>query len=232
MTRQVIANWKMNFSIEQAINFCNNIKDTNCDSLIIAAPLVYLAYLRTHFPDLTFAAQDVSSISESYGSFTGETSAKMLSDLGIKYCIVGHSERRKYNNETNTSTKTKAELCIKHNIIPIICIGEEQKERDNNQHLEYIKSQLLESLPKSNDFILAYEPLWSIGTGNIPNNTQLEEVFSLFENIIAKPLALVYGGSINSDNAGEIAKVSNINGLLVGKSSLDIEELQKIIKAW
>ncbi len=232
MNRPVIANWKMNFSLEEAINFCKNIQDTNYDSLIIAAPILYLAYLRTNFPHLTFAAQDVSSIAESYGAFTGEISAKILSDLGIKYCIVGHSERRKYNNENDTSTKTKAELCIKHNIVPIICIGEEQKARDDNQHIEYIKNQLLESLPKSNDFILAYEPLWSIGTGNIPSNAQLEEVFSLFENIIAKPLALVYGGSINSDNAGEIAKVRNINGLLVGKSSLDIEELQKIIKTW
>ncbi len=232
MNRPVIANWKMNFSLEEAINFCKNIQDTNYDSLIIAAPILYLAYLRTNFPHLTFAAQDVSSIAESYGAFTGEISAKILSDLGIKYCIVGHSERRKYNNENDTSTKTKAELCIKHNIVPIICIGEEQKARDDNQHIEYIKNQLLESLPKSNDFILAYEPLWSIGTGNIPSNAQLEEVFSLFENIIAKPLALVYGGSINSDNAGEIAKVSNINGLLVGKSSLSVEELQKIIKAW
>jgi triosephosphate isomerase len=232
MNRPVIANWKMNFSLEKAIHFCKNIEDKNCDSLIIAAPILYLAYLRTNFSNLTFAAQDVSAISESYGSFTGEVSAKMLSDLGIKYCIVGHSERRKYNHENDLSTKTKAELCIKHNIVPIICIGEEQKVRDNNQHIEYIKNQLLESLPKSNDFILAYEPLWSIGTGNIPSNAQLEEVFSLFENIIAKPLALVYGGSINSDNAGEIAKVSNINGLLVGKSSLSVEELQKIIKAW
>lgn len=232
MTRHVIANWKMNFSLEEAINFCKNIQDTNYDSLIIAAPMLYLSCLITNFPHLTFAAQDVSSISESYGSYTGEVSAKMLSNLGIKYCIVGHSERRKYNHESNTSTKAKAELCIKHNIVPIICIGEERKMRDNNQHMDYIKNQLFESLPQSNDFILAYEPLWSIGTGNIPSNAQLEEVFSLFENIIAKPLSLVYGGSINSDNAGEIAKVRNINGLLVGKSSLDIEELQKIIKAW
>ena len=232
MTRPVIANWKMNFSLEEAIHFCKNAKETNYDSLIIAAPILYLAYLRTNFPHLTFAAQDVSSISEPYGSFTGEISAKMLSDLGIKYCIVGHSERRKYNHESDTSTKAKAELCIKHNIVPIICIGEEKKVRDNNQHIEYIKNQLMHSLPESNDFILAYEPLWSIGTGNIPSNAQLEEVFSLFENIIAKPLALVYGGSINSDNAGEIAKVRNINGLLVGKSSLSVEELQKIIKTW
>ncbi len=223
----------MNFSLEEAINFCQTIITHNDhDSLIIAAPMLYLSHLRILFPQLTFAAQNVSSISSSYGSFTGEISAEMLSCLGIKYCIIGHSERRLYNGETNFTSKLKAELCIKHNITPIICVGEKKKARDENKYIEYIKQQLLESLPDSNSFILAYEPVWSIGTGNIPTTEQLQEIFSLFENIIAKPIALVYGGSINSANVDEIVKVTNINGLLVGKSSLDVEELQKIIKIW
>lgn len=232
MTKPIIANWKMNFSLAQTINLCNKITKSNNEFLVVAAPFPYLAYLTERFPNLNFAAQNVNDLSDNYGSFTGEVSAEMLASCGVKYCIIGHSERRQYNNENNTTTKRKAEHCIKHDIVPIVCVGETATERRLKTHINFIKNQLLECLPDSPSFILAYEPIWSIGTGNIPSNQQLEEVFSLLENTIAKPLALVYGGSVNVDNISNIAKVISIDGLLLGKASLDISQLEKIIQIW
>ncbi len=232
MTRPVIANWKMNFSLAQAIDFCNDITRFNNESLIIAAPFPYLAILTNQFPHLNFAAQNVSDRTTNYGPFTGEVSAEMLASCGVKYCIIGHSERRKYNNENNATSKLKAQYCIEHNITPIICVGETKEERALGTYIGFINNQLLECLPDSSAFILAYEPIWSIGTGNIPTSKQLDEVFSLFENIIAKPIALVYGGSVNGGNVSDVAKVTSVDGLLLGKASLNATELEQIIQSW
>lgn len=225
----VIANWKMNFSLNEAIDFCNQLTDKN--STIIAAPTLYLSYLSQHFPSVTFASQDVSAVSADYGSFTGEISAKMLSDLGVRYSIIGHSERRINNLETSAIVKRKAENCIKNNIIPIICIGEPKDVRDKGQHLEYLKNQIITSIPNSSDFILAYEPIWAIGTGNMPKTSELIEVFSFSENIIAKDITLVYGGSVNLRTIGSIKTVSQIHGILLGKASLSPVELKQIIES-
>lgn len=230
MGQVVIANWKMNFSLNEAINFCNILTNPYKDTLIIAAPTLYLSYLSQNFPDIAFASQDVSSESAYYGAYTGEISAKMLSDIGIRYSIIGHSERRINKLETSEIVKRKATNCIKNNITPIICIGETQEARSNNSHLKYIKNQIIESIPDSPSFILAYEPIWAIGSGNMPNISELMEVFSFIENIIAKDITLVYGGSVNLRTIDLVKPVSQIHGILLGKASLDVVELEQIIE--
>lgn len=236
MKRLVVANWKMNFSLTDAIDCCKNISKSimspSKSRTIIACPSIYLSYLQGHFKDLIFASQDVTKSRYNYGEATGEISAKMIYDLGVKYSIIGHSYRRIYHNETNEIVKTKAENCINHNITPIICVGEPESVRKNNMHLQYIEKQLQESIPTSSSFILAYEPIWSIGTGNLPTILQLKEVFSLIENIIAKHVTLLYGGSVNSQNIDLIKNVNQIDGLLLGKASLNSLELKQIIENW
>lgn len=231
MPMLVIANWKMNFSLNQAIDFCNKLNNTITNIAIVAAPTVYLSCLSERFKEITFASQDLSLESSDYGSFTGEISAKMLHDIGVRYSIIGHSERRTNNLESNNIVKRKSENAIKNNITPIICIGETKESRNKGSYLEYISKQYLESKPEYGKFILAYEPVWAIGTGNIPNTDELSEVFSFLENIIAKDVTLVYGGSVNLGNIGLITSVPHIGGLLLGKASLDVMEFNKIIES-
>ncbi|MBP7189935.1 MAG: triose-phosphate isomerase [Rickettsiaceae bacterium] len=224
----IIANWKMNLSINEARKLCENIDE----NVIIAPPMPYLAQLILEFNSRPFAAQDVSKIS-GYGSFTGEVSAELLSKIGTKYAIIGHSERRQHLSERPDDIKTKAKNCIATGIIPIICIGENEEARKNGTYMDYIESEVTASIPNLDGYILAYEPLWSIGTGKAANVLELQEVFSHIKDFtIAKPLALVYGGSINSDNVSEIISVQEIDGLLIGKSSLDADELNKIARIW
>lgn len=231
MHKVVIANWKMNFSLNEAIDFCNHFIESSKNTLIIASPSIYLSYLSQNFPNIIFASQDVSEESYDYGAFTGEISAKMLYDLGVKYSITGHSERRINQLETNHIVKRKAVNCIKNNITPIICVGETKNVRESGHHLEYIKKQIMESIPDSSSFILAYEPIWAIGTGNTPNREELIEVFSFIENVIAKDITLVYGGSVNLQTIDIIRTVNQINGIMLGKSSLDIVKLEQIIES-
>lgn len=228
----VIANWKMNFSLSQAIDFCTKLNNNSHHIPIVAAPTLYLSHLLVRFKNIiSFASQDLSANPDDYGSFTGEISAKMLHDIGIKYSIIGHSERRTNNEETNDIVKNKSENAIKNNITPIICIGETLEARNKGSYLESINNQYLESKPKFGKFILAYEPIWAIGTGNIPTTDELNEVFSFIENIIAKDVTLVYGGSVNLGNIGLITAVPQIRGLLLGKASLDVIEFNKIIES-
>lgn len=224
----IIANWKMNLSMNQAMDLCQNIDD----DVIIAAPAPYLGQLTSKFPNRKFASQDVST-KQGYDSFTGEISADMLAELNIRYSIVGHSERRTYFSESNEIVMTKAKNCSAAGIIPIICIGEEEETRKNGTYLDHIKKQIMTSIPNSCNYILAYEPIWSIGTGKAATASEINEIFSfLKEFLIAKPMALVYGGSINSNNVSDIMSVKEIDGLLIGKSSLNSAELNEIVTIW
>jgi triosephosphate isomerase len=209
--------------------FCATLNSSS--RLIIAAPSIYLAHLIHHFSHIKFASQDVSSAPCDYGAFTGEVSAKQLSCCSVQYCIIGHSERRRHYLETSLSVKQKAENCIKHGIIPIICIGETKESRDSGEYIKDIKKQLLASIPNDGECILAYEPIWAVGTGILPSAQQLEEISDLLKPLV-KPLSLVYGGSINSGNISYIRKVKQIDGILLGGASLDALELAKILQIW
>ncbi|MES2215138.1 MAG: triose-phosphate isomerase family protein [Pseudomonadota bacterium] len=232
----VIANWKMNFSKQEVVTFCESLmrlgKDIR-DTMLIASPSIYLGLLSSSFPGLHFAGQDVS-LQQNYGPFTGETSSSMLKSCGVDHAIIGHSERRANNFENNITTKQKVENCFMAGITPIICFGETLEIRQQGLHLEYLQSQLLESVPstaKDHSFILAYEPVWAIGSGITPSTEQLNEVYNCIMPV-ASSASLVYGGSINSNNVSMLHEVDHLDGLLIGGASLKSAEFIQIAEYW
>lgn len=185
---------------------------------------------------LRLGAQDCGF--EESGQFTGEVSAKLLKEVNCEYVILGHSERRKYHQETNEIVAKKAMLAFKNNLMAIICVGESKEIRDQNLHFDFVKEQIIKSIPlvRTKRIIIAYEPIWAIGTGETAENSQIKEMVNfirkVYENEVAQfaeELLIIYGGSVNSGNSAEILNIEGVNGLLVGKSSLDIEEFAKIL---
>ena len=185
---------------------------------------------------LKLGAQDCGF--EESGQFTGDISVKLLLEVNCEYVIVGHSERRKYHYETNEIVAKKALIASKNNIIPIICVGESKEIRDQNKHFEFVKEQLIKSVPlvKSDKIIVAYEPIWAIGTGQTAQISQIEEmvkfIYQIYENEIkelVEEFSVIYGGSVNSENSSQILNIKGVEGLLVGKASLNVEEFAKIL---
>ena len=172
------------------------------------------------------------------GSYTGDVSAKMLKEVGCEYVILGHSERRENCFESDEIVAKKINSALSENLIPIICVGESKEIRDKNQHLEFIEKQILASISADSNFdklIIAYEPIWAIGTGVVPDKLQILEVANLVQKLFttkfqqnAKAHYLIYGGSVNGNNSSEILEIEGIDGLLVGKASLDALEFSKI----
>lgn len=173
---------------------------------------------------------------EDAGSFTGDISAAMLKKVGCQYVIIGHSERRTNHHETNEIVAKKLATALKQKLIPILCVGESKEVREQNQHLAFVYEQIIKSVPtdiKCDKLVIAYEPIWSIGTGLVPTEQQIEEITKLIKKIFTekfsgavKEFFVLYGGSVTSQNSAEILKISD--GLLVGKASLDVEEFIKI----
>lgn len=176
---------------------------------------------------------------EDKGAFTGDISAKMLKDCGAYYVILGHSERRQFQFEKNEIIAKKLAAAVKQDLIPILCVGESKEKRDSGEFADFIISQVQNSIPRDleiNKLVLAYEPIWSIGSGILPTIAQIEEVAilikkELLENKNIKHFKIIYGGSVNRKNSGEILKTSNIDGLLVGGASLDADEFFAIIES-
>ena len=229
-----VANWKLNSSFEFINNFISslNIDKSTKMCVAICAPYIYLNYLEGKRKDFYLGAQDCSSFEE--GAYTGEVSAKMLNDVGISFCIVGHSERRHYFNESSEIVKQKAIRLIENNIVPIICVGETLDEKNNNKTQNVLKNQLEESIPEiSNQFntIIAYEPIWAIGTGLTPRLEEIENAHKYIKNLSKKlfNFKIIYGGSVNSKNSKLISKIDIVNGALIGGASLKINEFNQII---
>lgn len=242
-----VANWKMNLSFNQSISFCkNNYKDlqqlSNATTEIVICPtFVELTPIADLFKNSTIAigAQDCSE--HALGAYTGEVSALSLAEIGATYCIVGHSEQRMYHGETTESIIKKIYLLYASNIVPIICIGESHKDFLDKktftvltEQLEPILTAIAQQTEKSNRLIIAYEPIWSIGTGIIPETEQLTQVFTWLAELTHQQLPnhtiqLLYGGSVNPSNIAELKKIPPINGFLIGGASTDLEQLTKII---
>lgn len=175
---------------------------------------------------------------ENSGAFTGDTSPMMLSEMGVRYVILGHSERRAQHFETNEIVAKKARAALYNDIIPIICVGESKETRDAEEHLKFVFKQLIASIPQDVIFprlVIAYEPIWSIGTGLVPTSEQILEMMDLIKKIckekisnLADEFVLLYGGSATEVNAAEILSIQNVDGLLVGKASLDGNKFAKI----
>jgi triosephosphate isomerase len=256
MEKLIVANWKMNplnltearklFNsiknwVKKHSNFLKNIRIIICPPFVYLEPLLRLLKLRTYNLKLRLGAQDL--FWEEKGAFTGEISPRMLKNLGVEYVIVGHSERRKILGETDEMINKKLRAAIKAKLKPILCIGEKRREGGSRKY-EEIRNQLkkaLKEIPNSffrppNSLIIAYEPVWAIGTGNPCQPEDAKEILIFLKKFtgslshsLTQPLIL-YGGSVNSKIAKDYIEVG-FDGLLVGGASLGSKEFIKIIKS-
>ena len=222
MQKWVVANWKMNGSKNLLNEYKKSFK--NHKKLIVCLPSIYLG----EPSGLILSAQNIHQ--QLKGAYTGEISASMLVEFGVKYCLVGHSERRQYFHETNSDVRAKAETCLGANITPIICIGETLEQYEANQTTEVLEKQLAECLPGRPGFWIAYESVWAIGKGKTPTTDEISVVHLMIRKKLPST-TLLYGGSVNGDNAATIFAIPNVDGALVGGASLDIATITKIYSA-
>lgn len=252
MRRKIVAgNWKMNKTFQDADDLINEIveglEDTNSNDVdvILCPPFPYIELATDYAQESDYAvgAQNVSSYQS--GAYTGEVSAEMLFSMGVEYCIVGHSERRKYFMETDKELISKIELLLKNNILPIFCCGESLPEREKGIHFDIVKSQIENVLFQFDplDFakmIIAYEPVWAIGTGVNATPDQAQEMHAYIRNLvtskygkeIAKNISILYGGSCNAQNAAQIFSNPDVDGGLIGGASIKSDEFLKIINSF
>jgi len=233
-----IANWKMNLSFNQSIDFCTKNKNAlqqlaQTADIVLCPSFIALAPIINMFKDtpITIGAQNCSEYAT--GTYTGEISALSLTEIGITYCIIGHSERRVYYHETTENLIKKIYLSYAANIIPIICIGESHHDFLNKktftvlaQQLEPIVLAIAEQQYHNKHIIIAYEPVWAIGTGIIPEQKQLITIFGWLAELMHQYLPdytvqLVYGGSVNQNNITELKTIFHIIGCLIGNASTD-----------
>ena len=245
MRKKVIAgNWKMNMLPNETINFIDKfsklVKDSE-NEIILCVPFVDLFYALLHVQgtNIKIGAQNMHW--EEKGAFTGEISGNMLKSIGVEYVIIGHSERRAYFAETDEIVNKKIKAALKCKLKPIICVGETLEQREQGKAIEIIKLQIQEAFKDidKNDMeniIIAYEPIWAIGTGKTAtsedaNNTIKairEEISKIYGQDVAKRVIMQYGGSVKSTNSHELFSMSDIDGGLVGGASLNAEEFSKI----
>tara|TARA_Y100000994_G_C15686777_1_gene440032 strand:+ start:1126 stop:1848 length:723 start_codon:yes stop_codon:yes gene_type:complete len=235
----------MNKTAREAVKFIDaltdylNNKKSISHHILIAPSTIHLPILsKSLSKSFNLAAQNIAF--KDAGAYTGEVSAKMLSEY-VQYSIVGHSERRCYFNEDHQILYQKLVMCLQHNITPIFCIGENKNDRDANNYLTIIQQQLNETLMLLDDddllkTIVAYEPVWAIGSGNAASLDQISELHTYIRSILFQRLGeksndipILYGGSCNSSNTQSILTQNNVDGLLVGGASLDVVHFQKMI---
>ena len=236
----IAGNWKLNCDIEEAkdlsTSILNNLRDKALSSEVaLFPPNIYIDTVKkiVNNSNIFIGAQDCSV--HTSGAYTGDVSAKMLNDMECKYIIVGHSERRIGKFETNNDVALKAKNVMENKMCPIICVGEDAKDRDDGNALNFIEKQLNESIPKNynKDFIIAYEPIWDIGSGKIPTIDSINEMFNmirqwLLNNGIDNNIKILYGGSVNKENVKEIFSCRDLGGLLIGGVSLKAQEFSEI----
>jgi triosephosphate isomerase len=238
----IVANWKMHKSVQSADQYMQsflqlqNIDNiaTNSD-VVFCPPFTLIKTIKEY--GMNVGGQDCSAFTENEGAFTGDISTNMLKDMGCGYVIVGHSERRKYHKESNELVKQKITNIHKAGLIAILCVGENLKQRDEGLYRQSLLNDLVEVVPESANFhntIIAYEPLWAIGTGKTATIDQIEEIHQyLLEKCLSRfafSPKIIYGGSVNLENSQAILDLNNVSGLLIGGASLDPEIFYKIIK--
>ena len=246
MRKKIVAgNWKMNLNRGDAFQLFNELESKNFPNdvnVIIAPPSIYLDSFSTA-TNINIASQDVSS--NDNGAFTGEFSSEMLSSLNLKYSIVGHSERRQYHHESDELIFHKTKKLIHQNISPLFCCGESLEERKSENHFNIVTSQLHKILNnlKPSDFekiIIAYEPVWAIGTGLTAAPSDAQNMHSFLRNLVKKSygdeiannLSILYGGSCKPSNSKELFSMKDIDGGLIGGASLDSSNFESIINSF
>ncbi len=251
MRKQIAAaNWKMNLTLQKGEELLNEIialpHSLNEDQqAIFAVPFPYLAMAHQKmggYKNVFIAAQNCYN--KKSGAYTGETSVEMLQSIGIKFVVLGHSERREYFNESNQFLAEKVNICLENSITPIFCCGEALSVREANSQNEFVTKQLEESLfhlsaEQIQKVVIAYEPIWAIGTGKTATSEQAQEIHAFIRSqfaakygaAVAENISVLYGGSVKASNAKELFSQPDVDGGLVGGASLIAAEFVAIINA-
>lgn len=247
----IAGNWKMNLNhleaiaVTQKLAFLLNEKDYEVSDVAVLPPFVDIRSVQTLIDgdrlQLLYGAQDLSPFPS--GAYTGDISGAMLAKLGCTFVVVGHSERRTHHGESNALVNSKVKAALSHGLTPIVCVGESSEIREQNTHIEFVIEQLNQSLvgitpAQVKKIVLAYEPIWAIGTGKTATAEDAQEMASAIRARIAKlangPVAsqirILYGGSVKAALIKEIMACADVDGVLVGGASLDPEEFAKIAK--
>jgi triosephosphate isomerase len=251
MRKQIAAaNWKMNLTFQQGEKLLDDILNADIkladhQHAIFAVPHPYLLMTRSEVEEewnYNVAAQNCHH--KKSGAYTGEVSVEMLHSMNINYCVIGHSERREYNAETNAMLAEKVNLCFETAITPIFCCGEPLNIREAGTQNDFVAAQLKESLfhlPAATikNIVIAYEPIWAIGTGKTASTEQAQEIHKFLRSVIAtqygeaiaNEIPILYGGSVKANNAKELFSCPDVDGGLVGGASLIAADFIEIIKA-
>ena len=240
MRKKIVAgNWKMNMTPAKAVELINSLKNeinTNEVDVVVCPPYVCLPAVLDAVKGTNIAVGAQNMHFEESGAYTGEIAPSMLVELGVKYVIIGHSERRQYFAETDVTVNKKVLKAIEHNLVPILCVGESLEEREQGITIDLVRLQTKVALKdvKAEDakkVVIAYEPIWAIGTGKTATSAQAEEVCKAIREVVAEvygqevadEVRVQYGGSVNAGNANELFNMGNIDGGLVGGASLKAE---------
>ena len=253
MRKKIVAgNWKMNLDDNEGLSLfsevINMIRDeiTGKQEAVVCSPFIHLhslVQLAKGYHQVSVGAQNAHQAES--GAYTGEISTKMIHSVGVAYVILGHSERRQYFNETNELLAKKVDMALKHNLKPIFCIGETLQEREEEIHFEVIKDQLTEGVFHLDEaaftkLVIAYEPVWAIGTGKTATSGQAQEIHAFirtqiaakYGETVAEETSILYGGSCNPKNAPELFAEADIDGGLIGGASLKSRDFVDIVKVF
>jgi len=251
MRKNIVAgNWKMNNTLQEGADLAKGLqnalsgKKVNCD-VVVCTPFIHLAAVCPLIDKQTVKLGAQNCADKTSGAYTGEVSAAMVASAGAQYVILGHSERRAYYGETNAILKEKVKLALENHLTPIFCIGEVLAEREAGKQIEVVKTQIEESLfdLSAEDFgkiVLAYEPVWAIGTGKTATSAQAQEMHAFIRGIIANKygttvaneISILYGGSANAGNAKELFSNPDVDGGLIGGASLKVDTFLPIVEAF
>ncbi|WP_085536805.1 triose-phosphate isomerase [Massilibacteroides vaginae] len=251
MRKNIVAgNWKMNTTLPEGLALAKELdaalkgKTVNCD-VVIGTPFTHLATVAAAIDTAKIGVAAENCADQDKGAYTGEVSAAMVASTGAKYVILGHSERRAYYHETAEILKTKVTLALANGLTPIFCIGEVLEEREAGKHFEVVEEQIKSSLfdLSVEDFgkiVLAYEPVWAIGTGKTATSDQAQEIHAYIRKVVAakygetvaNDCSILYGGSCNASNAKELFSKPDVDGGLIGGASLGVDKFLPIIEAF
>lgn len=251
MRKNIVAgNWKMNTTLQEGIELAKAVNATvaniqpKCD-IILGTPAVHITEVLKVVDDKKIGVAAQNCADKVSGAYTGEISAAMVKSTGAEYVILGHSERRSYYGETNATLKEKVDLALANNLTPIFCIGEVLEEREAEKHFDVVKTQISEALfhLSADDFskiVIAYEPVWAIGTGKTASAEQAQEIHAYirkelaakYGNDVANDTSILYGGSCNAKNAKDLFSNTDVDGGLIGGAALKAEDFFAIISAF
>ncbi len=229
MSKLLIANLKMNLEYNDILEYKKIIEKSDITNFIICPSNIYLTTLLSKkYP---VCAQNGHYLD--FGAFTGEVSFKQLKSIGVEYCLIGHSERRNIFDESDDDVRRKLNSCIENGIIPILCVGEHKKDRENELEKEVVSEQLRYALDnlKVDKLIIAYEPVWAIGTGLTPIEEDIISMHSYIKSVVkdnTKDVKVIYGGSVNETNIKDICSLDNVDGVLIGGASNNPNNMLKM----